>query len=50
LKGLATVDVAVLARITSEELREGLRNGLPAGIADLLLNFAPVLIAGILPG
>jgi CPA2 family monovalent cation:H+ antiporter-2 len=33
---------------TGEELRQGLRTGLPAGLADLLLNFAPGLLAGLL--
>jgi CPA2 family monovalent cation:H+ antiporter-2 len=35
---------------TGDELRDGLRNGLPAGVADLLLNFAPGLCAGLLIG
>jgi CPA2 family monovalent cation:H+ antiporter-2 len=35
---------------TGDELREGLRNGLPAGVADLVLNFAPGLCAGLLLG
>src|SRR5713101_644814 len=35
---------------TGEELRESLRGGFPAGIADLALNFPPGLIAGLLLG
>ena len=33
---------------TGEELRENLRSGLSGGVADLVLNFAPGLIAGLL--
>src|SRR2546427_7444158 len=35
---------------TGEELKENLRSGLPAGLADLALNFPPGLIAGLLLG
>ena len=35
---------------TGDELREGLRDGMPAGVADLLLNFTPGLLAGLLLG
>jgi monovalent cation:H+ antiporter-2, CPA2 family len=35
---------------TGEELKENLRSGLPAGLVDLLLNFPPGLIAGLLLG
>jgi monovalent cation:H+ antiporter-2, CPA2 family len=35
---------------TGEELKANLRSGLPAGIADLALNFPPGLIAGLLLG
>src|SRR2546422_1270742 len=35
---------------TGEELKENLRSGFPAGIADLALNFPPGLIAGLLLG
>lgn len=35
---------------TGEELGRNLRSGLPAGAADLLLNFPPGLIAGLLLG
>jgi CPA2 family monovalent cation:H+ antiporter-2 len=35
---------------TGEELKENLRDGFPAGIADLALNFPPGLIAGLLLG
>src|SRR6201987_3903782 len=31
---------------TGDQLRSNLRTGLPAGIADFLLNFLPGLIAG----
>jgi monovalent cation:H+ antiporter-2, CPA2 family len=35
---------------TGEELKESLWGGLPAGIADLALNFPPGPIAGLLLG
>ena len=35
---------------TGEELKENLRSGFPAGVADLALNFPPGLIAGLLLG
>jgi CPA2 family monovalent cation:H+ antiporter-2 len=35
---------------TGEELKQNLRSGLPAGFADLALNFPPGLIAGLLLG
>jgi CPA2 family monovalent cation:H+ antiporter-2 len=35
---------------TGEQLRDNLRSGLPAGLIDLLLNFAPGLVAGLLLG
>ena len=35
---------------TGEELRDNLKVGLPAGIVDLLLNFTPGLIAGLMLG
>ena len=35
---------------TGEELRENLRRGFPAGVADLALNFPPGFIAGLLLG
>lgn len=35
---------------TGEELKQNLRSGLPAGLADFALNFPPGLIAGILLG
>ena len=35
---------------TGEELRQNLRVGLPSGIVDLVLNFPPGLIAGLLLG
>jgi CPA2 family monovalent cation:H+ antiporter-2 len=35
---------------TGEELKESLRGGFPAGVADLALNFPPGLIAGLLLG
>jgi CPA2 family monovalent cation:H+ antiporter-2 len=35
---------------TAEELRGSLRAGLPAGMADLLLNFTPGLVAGFALG
>lgn len=35
---------------TGEELAKNLRTGLPAGLADFLLNFPPGLIAGLLLG
>ncbi len=35
---------------TGEELKENLRGGFPAGLADLALNFPPGLIAGLLLG
>src|SRR5258707_11030459 len=35
---------------TGEQLKENLRGGFPAGIADLALNFPPGLIAGLLLG
>ncbi len=35
---------------TGEELKQNLRSGLPAGLADLTLNFPPGLIAGLLLG
>ena len=33
-----------------DELRANLRSGLPAGVADMLLNFIPGLLAGLLLG
>ena len=33
---------------TGEELRTNLQAGLPAGLADLVMNFTPGLIAGLL--
>jgi CPA2 family monovalent cation:H+ antiporter-2 len=35
---------------TGEQLRDSLRGGFPAGMADLLLNFPPGLVAGLLLG
>jgi CPA2 family monovalent cation:H+ antiporter-2 len=35
---------------TGEQLRDNLRSGLPAGLADLLFNFPPGLVAGLLLG
>jgi monovalent cation:H+ antiporter-2, CPA2 family len=35
---------------TGEQLRDNLRTGLPAGLADLVLNFPPGLVAGLLLG
>src|SRR5437016_500713 len=35
---------------TGEELKENLRSGFPAGVADLALNFPPGLFAGLLLG
>jgi len=35
---------------TGEELKENLRRGIGAGVIDLLLNFSPGLIAGLLMG
>src|SRR5712691_5318970 len=35
---------------SGEELKENLRLGLPAGIADLVLNFTPGFVAGLLFG
>jgi monovalent cation:H+ antiporter-2, CPA2 family len=35
---------------TGEQLKENLRSGLPAGLVDLVLNFPPGLIAGLLLG
>jgi K+:H+ antiporter subunit KhtU len=35
---------------TGEELKQNLRVGIPAGVLDLLLNFPPGLIAGLLLG
>jgi len=35
---------------TGEELKESLRSGFPAGLADLALNFPPGLIVGLLLG
>lgn len=35
---------------TGEQLKENLRSALPAGLADLALNFPPGLIAGLLLG
>jgi CPA2 family monovalent cation:H+ antiporter-2 len=35
---------------TGEQLRDNLRSGLGAGVADLLLNFPPGLVAGLLLG
>jgi monovalent cation:H+ antiporter-2, CPA2 family len=35
---------------TGEQLRDNLRGGLPAGVADLLLNFPPGFAAGLLLG
>src|SRR6266700_411127 len=35
---------------TGEELKENLRSGFPAGVADLALNFPPGLITGLLLG
>jgi CPA2 family monovalent cation:H+ antiporter-2 len=35
---------------TGDELRNGLRTGAPAGVADALLNFAPGLACGLLLG
>jgi CPA2 family monovalent cation:H+ antiporter-2 len=35
---------------TGEELRTNLQAGLPAGLADLVMNFTPGLIAGLLLG
>lgn len=35
---------------TGEQLRENLRSGLPAGLADLLCNFPPGFVAGLLLG
>ncbi len=35
---------------SGEELKENLRHGLPAGIADLVLNFTPGFVAGLLFG
>jgi CPA2 family monovalent cation:H+ antiporter-2 len=35
---------------TGEELEKNLRSGLPGGIIDLLLNFPPGLVAGLLLG
>lgn len=35
---------------TGEQLRDNLRSGLPAGLADFLLNFPPGLLAGFLLG
>lgn len=35
---------------TGEQLKDTLRSGLPAGILDLMLNFPPGLIAGLLLG
>ncbi len=35
---------------SGEQLKENLQSGLPAGIVDLLLNFPPGLIAGLLMG
>src|SRR6202035_1073515 len=35
---------------TGEELKQQLQTGLPAGLVDLILNFPPGLIAGLLLG
>src|SRR5215467_13011714 len=35
---------------TGEELKTNLREGLPAGLVDLLLNFLPGFVAGLLLG
>ncbi len=35
---------------TGEELKQNLHTGIPAGIADLLLNFPPGLVAGLIMG
>ncbi len=35
---------------TGEELRENLRRGFPAGVVDLILNFPPGFVAGLLLG
>src|ERR1700738_1460710 len=35
---------------TGEELKQSLRDGLAAGLADFVLNFPPGLIAGLLLG
>jgi CPA2 family monovalent cation:H+ antiporter-2 len=35
---------------TGDELKQNLRTGMPSGLADLLLNFPPGLIAGLLMG
>jgi CPA2 family monovalent cation:H+ antiporter-2 len=35
---------------TGQQLKDNLRNGIPAGIADLILNFPPGLITGFVLG
>lgn len=35
---------------TAEELKQNLRSGLPAGLADFIMNFPPGLIAGLMLG
>src|ERR1700686_4623503 len=35
---------------TGEELKDNLRRGFPAGLADLALNFPPGIVAGLLLG
>jgi len=43
-------DAPRAGRKSGDELKESLRTGLPAGVADFVLNFTPGLIAGLLFG
>ncbi len=48
--GVLLLLLALGLEYTGDELRNGLRTGAPAGIADALLNFAPGLACGLLLG
>lgn len=48
--GVVLLLLALGLEYSSEELRHGLRVGLPAGLVDLLLNFPPGFAAGLVLG
>ncbi len=48
--GVLLLLLALGLEYTGDELRNGLRTGAPAGVADALLNFAPGLACGLLLG
>ncbi len=48
--GVVLLLLALGLQYTSEELRHGLRSGLPSGVFDLMLNFPPGFATGLLLG